>query len=135
MNETHQFWLNEFELLRAVNAVSKRYGGCNVGQVGRVYWRPDRVTTGATFRNQWLISLELSNATRFDANVPAQWEIRLGFCQTNITRAPRGGFEIVIESYPLSLCRTVDDAVAVVNCVFGKAQDRQFRIATCHSRG
>mgnify|MGYP001231075717 CR=1 FL=1 len=125
MNEPYRFWLNEFELLRAVNVVSRQRGGCHVGHVGRVYWRPGKVSVGATFRNQWLISAELVDVARWTEITIPQWEIRLGFCQTSISRAPRGGFEVTVEPFPLSLCRTVDDAVAVVDCIFGKADARQ----------
>ncbi len=119
-----RFWLNEFELLRAVNEVSRSHGGCRVGYVGHVYWR-ENVSVGGTYRNQWLISAELVDLARWgnDEAVP-QWSIRLGFCQTQIQRAPYGGFAIEVEPQVLSLCRSVDDVVQAVEAHFGKQEDR-----------
>lgn len=116
--------LTEFELLRALNEVSARYGGSRVGGAGMIeMWHEDdgelRLSGGGwTFRNQWLISVEL------EGSFP-EWTVRLGFCQTNITRAPRGGFELYVGSSLLALCNVADDVVDLVKCMFGTSAERQ----------
>jgi len=120
------FYLNEFELLRAVNAVSQTYGGTRIGEVGHVEWKKP-VWTGRTYRNQWLISAELLDESRGlfgEQDGRPSWSIRLGFCQTNITRAPKGGWAIEVKSDILALCRTVDDVVIAVEAHFGPGHAR-----------
>jgi hypothetical protein len=132
------FSLCEFELLRATNAVSKYKGGCRVGNVGSIHaWTDDdgelhADATGGTYRNQWVISVELhDDAAPFDDTVAAGdhlWRVRTGFCQTNITRAPNGGWGLDLPSELIALAPTVGHLQDLWDCQLGKSDERENKL-------
>ena len=132
------FPLSEFELLRASNTISARHGGTHLGTIGSVNaWRKSdgeiELYTGGTYRNQWLISVDLvDQAAPFGEAVPPghhAWQIRMGFCQTQIQRAPNGGFPLTIDSLLLSQCPTVEHVAQLFNCMRGKQDERQEKLS------
>jgi len=120
--------LTRLELLEACNEISKKYGGTSLGCV-------------MGYRNQHLIAVELRDMTESsrmfrmvaamkgidDADLGDAEEevwIRLGFCQSTITRAPRGGFTLTIDYDVLCKCRTTAHVIGYFETMIGKAAER-----------
>jgi hypothetical protein len=125
------------QMLEAVNEINKRWGGCHIGLV-------------EGYRNQWLISAELrdtgsesifqvfrsfaamSGRSKEMAKIEEEtggtlYWIRLGFCQTNITRAPDGGFTLKIEHDVLAKCRTVEHVIMYFRSMMGDADEQRWK--------
>jgi hypothetical protein len=134
------FSLCEFELLRATNAIAKQWGGRRLGSVGEVEMYADdggqHLYTRGTYQNQWLISVELTDeAAPFGAKVAPQdhaWQIRLGFCQTTISRAPNGGWTLTIPSDLLCLCPSCEHVVDLFEAMLGAQEERQHKLELWH---
>jgi len=135
--QAKRFLLSEFELLRATNHISKTWGGSRLGNIGQVgvYHDEDgrlRPDTCGTYLRQFLISVELQDDNAYplpgEETVGKAWRIRMGFCQTNITRAPSGGFTLEIGPMALSLCGTVEHVVGLVECMLGNAPERENKL-------
>ena len=119
--------LSRYEILEACNDISKKYSGRNLGCV-------------QGYRNQWLISVELQDMRQFSMfgammsgftngenmfdDVRDHVWLRFGFCQTQITRAPDGGFELQIEYDELCRCRTISHITMLFESWIGLVEDR-----------
>lgn len=121
--------LTRAELLEACNTISVRWGGRHLGCV-------------QGYRNQWLIAVELRDMEKMNATAAMIstmtgrrlemddldedycW-IRCGFCQTQIKRAPPGGFELRIPFEVLCRCRSSDHIVAYFETWIGRKAERE----------
>jgi hypothetical protein len=132
------FSLSEFELLRGTNAVSCQRGGCWVGNVGAVHaWtgedgEVEADATGGTYRNQWVVSVELhDDAAPFGGDVAPgdhEWRVRTGFCQTSIQRAPNGGWSLELPKELVAMAPTVGHLQDLWGCQLGKSDERQAKL-------
>lgn len=154
MPKTYNFLLNEFELLRGINQVSKQDGGSLIGwdgSVGAVGYEPEYIrddgtvrpghvwTGGHTYKRNRLISIELKDEAvhQYRGDVPNgrhAWKIRAGFCQSQITRAPRGGFDLELEPSILQFATSVDDVYDLFYCQVGPFAQRQEKIRSWFDR-
>jgi hypothetical protein len=74
-------------------------------------------------------------AAPFGAKVAPQdhaWQIRLGFCQTTISRAPNGGWTLTIPSDLLCLCPSCEHVVDLFEAMLGAQEERQHKLELWH---
>ncbi len=122
--------LTRTQLLEACNLISLKYGGSRVGCV-------------MGYRNQHLIAVELHDTRQINAALaaltgrepePGEFYIRLGFCQTHITRAPDGGWSIWIGPEVLERCWTPEDVLAYFETMIGRQKEREQKLRAWNER-
>ena len=110
--------LNLCEMLSAVNKIAHQDGGRLVGTVGEFYADPKgEIATGRTYSRQYLINVHVHT----EHGEPS---IRFGFAQSNLARAPGGGYPLTLPGELLRQCETADDVLGLWQAMQGNTQDR-----------